>query len=56
MIGEAQEILPRRDLVPANPKIRAPAGVELSFIDPAKMLDHDRKWAEPWAKIITKPQ
>jgi len=57
MIGEAQEILARRDLVPSNPKIRRPpAGVELTFIDRAQMLDHGRKWAGPWENIITKPQ
>jgi len=57
MIGEAQEILARRDLVPTKPKIRPPpAGVELTFMDPAQMLDHGRKWTELWEKIITKPQ
>jgi len=57
MIGEAQEILAKRDLIPTNPKIRPPpAGVELTFMDPAQMLDHGRKWTELWEKIITKPQ
>ena len=57
MIGEEQEILARRDLVPTNPTIRPPpAGVELTFMDPAQMPDHGRKWTELWAKIITKPQ
>ncbi len=57
MIGEAQEILAKRDLVPTNPKIRPlPAGVELTFMDPAQMLDHGRKWTELWENTITKPQ
>ena len=57
MIGEAQEILAKRDLIPTNPKIRPPpAGVELTFMDPAQMLDHGRKWTDLWEKIITKPQ
>jgi len=57
MIGEAQEILAKRDLVPTNPKIRPlPAGVELTFMDPAQMLDHGRTWTELWENTITKPQ
>ena len=57
MIGEAQEILARRGLVPTNPKVRPlPAGVEPTFMDPAQMLDHGRKWNELWENTITKPQ
>jgi iron(III) transport system substrate-binding protein len=57
MIGEAQEILAKRDLVPTNPKVKPlPAGVELTFMDPAQMLDHGGKWNELWEKTITKPQ
>jgi len=57
MIGEAQEILAKRDLLPTNPKIKPlPAGVELTFMDPAQMLDHGQKWNELWEKTITKPQ
>jgi iron(III) transport system substrate-binding protein len=57
MIGEAQEILARRDLVPTNPRIKPlPAGVELTFMDPAQMLDQAQKWNELWERTITKPQ
>jgi len=57
MIGEAQVILAKRDLVPTNPKVRPlPAGLELTFIDPAQMLDQGKKWTELWEKTITKPQ
>jgi iron(III) transport system substrate-binding protein len=57
MIGEAQEILAKRNLVPTNPKIRPlPTGVELTFMDPSQMLDHGRKWTELWERTITKPQ
>jgi len=57
MIGEAREILARHDLVSGNPKIRPPpAGVGLTFTDPALLLDHGRKWTELWERIITKPQ
>jgi len=57
MIGEAQEILAKRDLVPTNAKIKPlPTGVELTFMDPAQMLDHGKKWNELWERTMTKPQ
>src|SRR5262249_24926976 len=49
MIGEAQEILAKRDLVPTNPKVKPlPAGIELTFMDPAQMLDQGPKWHDLW--------
>ena len=57
MIGEAQEILAKRDLVPTNPKIMPmPAGVPLTFMDPAQMLDDGKKWTALWEQTITKPR
>jgi iron(III) transport system substrate-binding protein len=57
MLGEAQEILARRDLLPTNPNVRPlPGGIELTFMDPAQMLDEGRKWTALWERTITKPQ
>src|SRR5262249_46462254 len=45
LLGDAQEILARRDLLPTNPKVRPlPAGLDFAFMDPAQMLDDGRKW------------
>jgi iron(III) transport system substrate-binding protein len=57
MLGDAQEILAKRDLMPTNPKVRPlPPGIELNFMDPAQMLDEGRKWTALWERTITKPQ
>lgn len=57
MLGEAQEILAKRDLVPTNPKIMPlPAGLALAFMDPAQMLDHGDKWTALWEKTVAKPR
>jgi iron(III) transport system substrate-binding protein len=57
MLRDGQEILARRDIAPTNPKVKPlPAGLELTFMDPAQMLDHGRKWNELWQRTITKPQ
>jgi iron(III) transport system substrate-binding protein len=56
MIGEAQAILAKRGLVPTNPKIMPlPAGVALTFMDPAQMLDDGKKWTALWEQTVTKP-
>jgi iron(III) transport system substrate-binding protein len=56
MLGEAQEILAKRDLVPTNPRIMPlPEGLALTFMDPAQMLDQGEKWTALWEKTITKP-
>jgi iron(III) transport system substrate-binding protein len=57
MLGEAQEILAKRDLVPTNPKVLPlPAGLDLTFMDPAQMLDEGKKWNDLWDKTIARPQ
>jgi iron(III) transport system substrate-binding protein len=57
MLGEAQEIMAKRDLIPTNPKVRPlPPGVELTYMDPAQMMDQGAKWTELWEKTIAKPQ
>jgi iron(III) transport system substrate-binding protein len=56
MLSDAQEIVARRDLVPTNPRVKPlPPGIELTFIDPAQMLDEGKKWTALWEKTITKP-
>ena len=32
-----------------------PQGIELTFMDPAQMLDEGRKWTALWERTITKP-
>ena len=57
MLGEAQEILARRDMISTNPKVRPPPpAIPLIFMDPRQMLDEGSKWTELWERIITKPQ
>jgi iron(III) transport system substrate-binding protein len=56
LIGEAQEILARRDLVPTNPKVKPLLPVALTFMEPTQMIDENRKWTELWDRIIAKPQ
>lgn len=57
MVGEAQEILAKRDFVPTNLKLRTlPAGMELTFVDPAELLDHSEMWTELWEKTILRPR
>jgi iron(III) transport system substrate-binding protein len=57
LLTDAQEILAKRDLLPTNPRIRPlPPGIELTFMQPAQMLDEARKWNAIWERTITKPQ
>jgi ABC-type Fe3+ transport system substrate-binding protein len=57
MLGEGQEIFAKRDMAVTNPKIPSmPAGLELTLIDPADMLDNRSKWDELWASTVTKPR
>jgi iron(III) transport system substrate-binding protein len=57
MVGEAQEILAKRDFAPTNPKLKTlPEGMELTFVDPAQLLDHSEMWNELWEKTILRPQ
>jgi iron(III) transport system substrate-binding protein len=57
MVGEAQEILAKRDFVPTNLKLRTlPEGMELTFVDPAQLLDRSEMWTELWEKTILRPQ
>jgi len=44
MLRDGQEILSGRDIVPTNQKVRPlPAGLEITLMDPAEMLDHGAK-------------
>jgi iron(III) transport system substrate-binding protein len=57
MLSDAQPILARHDLVPTNLKFNAlPPGVELSFMDPAQMIDEGAKWNALWEKTVIRPQ
>ena len=61
MLGEAQAILAKRDLIPTNPRIgplpRAVGSIaDLAFMDPDQMLDHEDKWTGLWNKIVVEPQ
>jgi iron(III) transport system substrate-binding protein len=57
MATDAQAIMAKGGLPPANPKIKPlPAGINLTFMDPAQMIDEGRKWNGLWEHTITKPQ
>jgi len=57
MLGEAQEIFAKRAMAVTNPKIRSmPAGLELTLIDPADMLDNRATWDELWTNTVLKPK
>jgi iron(III) transport system substrate-binding protein len=46
MLSEAQPLLLKRDFLPANARVNpALAQMDLSFIDPARVLDEHDKWA-----------
>jgi len=56
MLGEAQNILASRDFFPANTAVKPmPAGMTLTFLDPAKALDQSRKWSKYYREIVTRP-
>jgi ABC-type Fe3+ transport system substrate-binding protein len=53
LLSDAQEILAKRDLWPASPKVKPlPAGAPLKFLDPAKFLDEDEKWTKYHKEIL----
>lgn len=57
MVGEGQVILDKMDYAPTNPKIRPlPAGMNLTMVDPAEILDHQAEWQALWDKTIAHPQ
>jgi iron(III) transport system substrate-binding protein len=54
MLTDGQDILGERNFFPAGRKGRAlPAGVSLTFVDPAKGLEEDRKWSRLYREIIS---
>jgi iron(III) transport system substrate-binding protein len=56
MLTDAQEILAKRDFYPANTQIKPmPAGMALTFLDPAKALDQSAKWSKYYRDIVTHP-
>jgi len=55
MLDEEQNILAGRDFFPANTTIKPmPAGMTLTFLDPAKALDQSRKWSKYYRDIVTR--
>jgi iron(III) transport system substrate-binding protein len=57
MVGNAQEILAKRDFVATNPKLKTvPQGLELTFVDPGKLIDNYEMWSDLWDKTILKPK
>lgn len=52
--ADGQSILGNRDFIPANTKVKPlPQGLELKFVDPAKLLDENDKWEKLYKDIIT---
>jgi ABC-type Fe3+ transport system substrate-binding protein len=53
MLTDAQELLGDRDYFPASRKVRAPPeGFSITFIDPAKSLDENRKWSKYYRDTV----
>lgn len=56
MLTDAQAILAKRDFYPANTNIKPmPAGMTLTFLDPAKALDQSQKWSKYYRDVVTHP-
>jgi iron(III) transport system substrate-binding protein len=56
MLTDAQDILAKRDFYPANTNIKPmPAGMTLTFLDPAKALDQSQKWSKDYRDVVTRP-
>jgi iron(III) transport system substrate-binding protein len=56
MLTDAQDILRARDFFPASRETKPlPSGVSVTFLDPAKALDEDRKWIKLYRDIISNP-
>ncbi len=61
MLTDAQQILAKRDFLPASVKIEPlaanlpPRDLALSFLDPAEALDQNRKWSKYYRDIVTRP-
>jgi iron(III) transport system substrate-binding protein len=54
MLTDAQQLLLNRDFFPASRKARSlPGGLSVTFLDPAKALDENRKWSKYYREIIT---
>jgi iron(III) transport system substrate-binding protein len=53
MLTDAQELLRNRDYFPATREARPlPGGIAVSFLDPVKDLDENRKWSKVYREII----
>lgn len=58
MLTDGQAILATRDFLPASarvppsPAATLPPGTALTFIDPAKALDQNRKWSTSYRQIV----
>lgn len=53
MLTDAQELLRNRDYFPATRETRPlPDGIAVSFLDPVKDLDENRKWSKVYRDII----
>jgi iron(III) transport system substrate-binding protein len=56
MLTDAQDILRAREFFPASRNTRPlPEGASVTFLDPAKALDDDRKWSKLYRDIIGNP-
>jgi iron(III) transport system substrate-binding protein len=53
MLSDGQTIMANRDFFPTNTKVKPlPAGLDLKFADPAKILDEADKWDKLYQEII----
>ncbi len=53
LLTDGQAILGKRDFIPTNIKVKPlPAGLDLKFTDPAKVLDDGDKWDKLYQQVI----
>jgi hypothetical protein len=52
MLTYAQELLRNRDYFPASRKVKPPAEISVTFLDPAKDLDNNPKWSKYYRDTI----
>lgn len=54
MLTDAQKILMDRDFTPTNQRVQPlPAGMQLEFVDSAKLLDEGEKWTKLWKEVTS---
>lgn len=57
LLSDGQSIMGARDNIPTNIKVKPlPEGMQLKFVDPAKLLDENDKWEKLYKDIVAAPR